>query len=168
MGRTRRRALAATALGVGLLTWFVVRGIEGRGGLLPPVPWVVALVETVLAGVVGVQGWQVRQYVQGHRPTLSGLRAARTLVLARAAAWSGALLLGWYGGQALRALAEPGRGDNADRAASAGGAAGAALLLVVAGLLAERWCRVPPPEDDEGGGRGVGAVAPLPDPPPAA
>ncbi|GIG27745.1 DUF3180 domain-containing protein [Cellulomonas marina] len=165
MQRTRWTALLGAAVGTGLLAWFVVRGVEGRGGTMPEVPWLVAVLEAVLAALVLGQAWGVRQYVRGKRPGLSGLRAARTLVLAKAAAWSGSLLLGWYGGQAARALAEVELGTNAARAASAGGAAGGALLLVVAGLLGEWFCRVPPQDDDEDHGPGARAV---PEPPPVA
>ena len=87
--------------------------MASRGALPPNVPWLVVVVELGIAAVVFVLGWQVRQYLQGKRPDLDALRAARTVVLAKASCYTGALLAGWYGGHVLTLLTgtdEPGTG----------------------------------------------------------
>jgi hypothetical protein len=102
----------------------------------------------------------VRQYVRGRRPELDVLLAARTVVLASASAYTGALLFGWYAAQVL-VVVTAGDLDIAGRrdvAVTAGISAVAAVVLAVVGLLAERWCEVPPPEDDDDPG-GPGASA---------
>ena len=63
-----------------------------------PLPgWVAIAVMVFLGASLLVAGWQVRKVRDG-RPdgTVSALRAARTLVLAQAAALTGSVLVGWY------------------------------------------------------------------------
>jgi hypothetical protein len=69
-------------------------------------------------------------------------------MLAKAACYTGALLLGWYAGQVLAVLGHLEIPANGQRAVGAGVAAGGALLLAVVGLVVEAFCRIPPPEDD--------------------
>ena len=59
------------------------------------------MIRSRIAQEVFVLGWHVRQYLQGKRPDLDALRAARTVVLAKASCYTGALLAGWYGGHVL-------------------------------------------------------------------
>ncbi|MDR3068806.1 MAG: DUF3180 domain-containing protein, partial [Cellulomonas sp.] len=129
------------------LTWLGVWALVRYDGRVPDVSWLVLAVELLIAAVVFTLGWTVRQYQHGRRPDLSPLRAARTAMLAKAACYTGALLLGWYGGQGLylvNDLVVPGNGR---RAVAAGLAALGALVLAVVGLVVERFCRIPPPED---------------------
>ncbi|QGQ20370.1 DUF3180 family protein [Cellulomonas sp. JZ18] len=149
MSATRRRTLVLLAAAVTAVTWWVMRMTVARGAATPPeVPWLVVAVELVIAGVVLALGWSVRQYQQGRRPTLNPLRAARTAVLAKASCYTGALLVGWYGGQALSLLTDADVPGNPTRAAAAGVAALGALVLAVVGLVVEHFCRIPPPDAD--------------------
>ncbi len=152
MHRTPLRRVLAVAVVTTAAATAVLRVVESRGGTLLAVPVVAWVVVLVIAGLVGALGWNVRQYTAGRRPELDMLLAARTVVLATASAYTGALLTGWYAAQVLVVLGDldiPGRRDVA---VTAGVAAGAAIVLVAVGLVVERWCEVPPPDDDEGGG----------------
>jgi len=147
---TRWRTLLLVAVGVAAVTWWVMRLVVGRGAATPPdVPWLVVAVELLIAGVVLSMGWAVRQYQRGKRPTLDPVRAARTAVLAKASCYTGALLTGWYGGQALSLLTDADVPGNPTRAAAAGVAVLGAVALAVTGLVVEHWCRIPPPDAEE-------------------
>ncbi len=150
MRRTRWQRLAAITIAVGALATWLTTWLEQRGPGMPQVPWLVVAVELVLAAVVLWMGWAVRQYQRGKRPTLDGIRAARTAVLAKAACYTGALLTGWYGGQSVAYLLDVGTPGKGSRAAAAAIAAGGALVLAGVGLLVEWFCRIPPPSDEEG------------------
>jgi hypothetical protein len=134
--------------------------VAGRGGLLPSVPWLVVVVELLIAAVVFSMGWAVRQFLHGKRPTLDPIRAARTAVLAKASCYTGALLAGWYGGQVLALVTDLDVPGNGGRAAAAGVAAAGAVVLAVVGLVVEWFCRVPPPEE----GADAASERPAPDP----
>lgn len=128
-----------------------LRIAESRGAVLLPVPVLAPAVVLAIGAVVLALGWNVRQYTRGKRPGLDPLLAARTVVLATAAAYTGALLTGWYAAHVLVALGDLGLDARRDLAVSAGIAVVTAVVLTVAGLVAERWCEVPPPDDDEHG-----------------
>lgn len=161
MRRTSVRTLLLALVAVAVAGWLLLRGFESRGVYLPAVPWVVDATILVLAGIVFRLGWAVRAYQKGSRPSLDGLRAARTLVLAKAASLAGALLGGWYVAQVLVVLPDLGIEPRRDHAVAAGVAALCSLVLTVIGLVVEKFCELPPPGDDStGGGRGV--VRPRP------
>lgn len=149
MAATRWQALVLALLGAGLVGWFVWRTVVDRGGLPPQVPWLVAAVLALLAGIVLWLGLAVRQYQRGKRPDLDPVRAARTAVLAKAAGYTGSLLAGWYGAQALVLLADLANEPLRAGALAAGVATLAAVVLAVVGYVVERFCRLPPPEDGE-------------------
>lgn len=161
MRRTSRARIAGLGLIATVVAFAVLRVVESRGGTLLPVPPIAWLAELLIAAVVGVLAWNVRQYVQGRRPGFDVLLAARTVVLAAASAYTGSLLFGWYAAQVLVVVIA---GDldiagRRDLAVSAGVAASAAVVLAVVGLVAERWCEVPPSDEDEHGRGGPGASA---------
>ncbi len=151
MRRTPWPRVLAVAVVAAAVAYAVLRVVESRGGTLLPVPAIAWLVVLLIAGVVAVLGWNVRQYTRGHRPDTDVLVAARTVVLATASAYTGALLAGWYAAQVLLTLPDLDIAGRRDVAVSAGIAAVAAIALAVVGLVAERWCEVPPGDDDEDG-----------------
>lgn len=129
----------------------VLRLLEGRGATVLGPPVLSALVVIAIALAVGVAGWNVRQFTRGKRPGLDPLFAARTVVLATAAGYTGALLSGWYLGHVLLVLGDLEFDGRREVATSSAVALVATVLLAVTGLVVERWCRVPPPQDEEGG-----------------
>jgi hypothetical protein len=136
--------LAATAV-----TWLGLDVWGGLGRREPPLPWTTAVFIAALAGGVIAAGLPVRRWVSGRRTRpLNPLVATRTVVLAKAAAYGGALLAGWYGGQGLVLL--PGLVEiRRTRLVIAVVCAVTAILLAGCGLLVQRWCRVPPPDDQD-------------------
>lgn len=149
MTELRRRSLAAIALVSLVLSWSGLRVWARFDASGPPLTWTPVLVMVVVSGAVLAAGWPVRQWTRGRRERpLNPLLAARTLVLARACAYTGALLIGWYGAQALSILPELDLPSRGDRLLVAGASVLASGLLLVAGLVVERYCRIPPDDDD--------------------
>ncbi|MFF1530530.1 DUF3180 domain-containing protein [Cellulomonas sp. NPDC058312] len=159
MQRTRVRTLVLIAVLAAGAGWLLVRVLGSRGLTLPQVPWPMVAVLVLIAAVVLGMGWSVRQYLRGKHPTLDPVRAARTVVLAKASCYTGALLAGWYAAQVLDVVGDLAIEAQRDRAGSAGLAVVGALLLAATGLVVEWMCRVPPPEDPD-------ATEPRPDPHP--
>lgn len=141
--------MAAVTVVVGALSWMGWMMARDAGILLPTPSWLAALLPVLMAGLVISAGLPVRRFLHGQatRP-LSPIRATRTLVLAQAAALTGAAVLGWYAGQIVTALSDLGLDHNKAVlwplvATSAGG-----LVLGVAGLVTQRMCRIPTPPED--------------------
>jgi hypothetical protein len=147
MQRTRWRTLLLITVITGVVGWLLLRALAGQGVSLPPVPWLVVAVLVVIASMVFAMGWGVRQFLNGKRPNLDPIRAARTAVLAKASAYTGSLLAGWYAAQVLLVLGDLDIAALRARAVAAGAAALGAALLAVVGLVVEWFCRVPPPTD---------------------
>ncbi|WP_270887237.1 DUF3180 domain-containing protein [Pedococcus sp. 5OH_020] len=141
--------LAAITVVVGVIAWMGWRLYLNRGHLLGPASWVSSVLIVVMAILVVAAGLPVRRFLRGEaRRPLSPIRAARTLVLAQAAALTGAAVLGWYAAQAAHAISDldlPGYRDLLWRLLAL---CVAALVLTAAGMLTQRMCRVEPPEDD--------------------
>lgn len=141
--------VAAIAVAIGMLSWMGWKLYLNTGQLLGPASWVSSVLLVVMAALVVGAGLPVRRFLRGEATKpLSPIRAARTLVLAQAAALTGAGVLGWYAAQAALAVADlelPGyRGLLWQLLALCAGA----LVLVAAGMATQRMCRVDPPEDD--------------------
>ncbi len=131
-------ALLTTAVAwIGLQLWF------GSGHALPGASWGGAVLIVFMAVGVYCAGLPIRRFLRGEatRP-LSPLRAMRTLVLAQAAALTGALVSGWYAAQALVLL--PDADVDSVRAAMLRSLAVCAsgVLMIVAGLLVQSMCRI--------------------------
>ena len=142
MSPTRWTTLVAISAFVAAFTcvgaWVVVR----RGGQVSETSWLVVGVELLIAAVVLALGWTVRQYQHGRRPDLDPVRAARIAALAKAACYTGALLLGWYGGQCAYLaldLVVPGNG----RRAIAAGLAGLAAVVLAAAFAFKAQAAIP-------------------------
>jgi len=144
---TRHRTVLLVALLAALAGWIGVRLWLSGGHEVPTVPWTTPGVMLLVAIAVLAFGWPVRRWTRGHRDRpLDPLRAARTVVLAKAAQYVGGLLGGWYLGLGLAVL--PTIDVEARRSVLWRAAASlvAAVLIWLAGRLVERWCRV----DDSG------------------
>ena len=143
--------LAAVALLVGLLSWLGWRLYLNAGHLLGPSSWVSSVLLVAMAVLVLSAGLPVRRFLRGEaRKPLSPIRAARTLVLAQAAALTGSGLVGWYAAQALHALGDLSLPDYHLVLWQVLAACAAAVLLTGAGMATQRMCRVdPPPREDD-------------------
>jgi hypothetical protein len=134
---------------VGLVAGWLFHRILDRGtGTPPTVSWAQPLALLLVAAILWATAWSTRRTVQQASRRLSPQQAVNRLVLARACAYVGALVAGFYFGYAVSWLGV----ENSDLAgqrlfrSACAGVAG--ILIVVGGLLLERACRVPP-EDDE-------------------
>lgn len=150
-------ALVTTAV-----AWLLLRWWDGMGHALPSASWgAAALVVAMAAGVVWA-AVPIRRSVRGKtRRRVNSVRALRTVVLAQAAALTGALVTGWYAG-ALLVLAANSDVESVRRAMVAPGAmVVSGVVLAVAGLVAQHMCRLPEDSDDPpvAGPSGAGAGA---------
>jgi hypothetical protein len=148
-------ARIANALLIALVSlavcWVLLDLWTGAGNNPLPLSWPAVVGTTALVAVVIAAGWPVRSWVKGRRERmLDPLVAARTAVLAKAAAYGGAALTGWYLSQALLCLPEL-VGARRDRFIVGLIAAAAAVGVSVAGFVVQHWCRLPPDDDDTPG-----------------
>lgn len=147
---TRTRTLLLLALGVAIVAWIALRLWSRGGNELPMLPWSTPGVMALLAVAVLVVGWPVRRWTRGQRTQpLDPLRAARTVVLAKAAQYAGSLLTGWYVGQVLVIIPNLDVEPRRDMFVRGLVSAAAAVLVWVAGWLVERFCRVDRRDDEE-------------------
>lgn len=147
------------------ITWLALSGAfvacvamiltSGFYGSLPPTSmgasvmlWILVLVCGVLA--VRIRASKEENRIGMDRSQLSPLAAAQYMVVAKASAWTGALVGGAYVGMALYVL--PRAGDLVAAHDDAPGIILAALggiALSAAGVFLERQCQTPPPTDGE-------------------
>lgn len=155
MGPTRKRDLTAAVVGAAVLGYLLVNGLYRW---FPPITVLTGL--SLLAVAIGEALWA--RYVRAKiadgeigpgRGRLHPLAVARSLMVAKASAWVGALMLGWWVGLLvyflprrswLRAAAEDTTGTVV--------ATISALALVVAALWLQHCCKSPydPTERGEG------------------
>jgi hypothetical protein len=140
--------IAAWAL-VGILAGWLFHRILDQGTSTPPtVSWAQPLALLLVAAILWGTAWSTRRTVQQRPLRLSPQQAVNRLVLARACAYVGALVAGFYLGYAVSWLGVDTSDLAGQRVFRSACAAVAGLLIVVGGVLLERACRVPP-EDDE-------------------
>ena len=128
--------------------WLFHRMLDRGTGTPPTVSWAQPLALLLVAAILWGTAWSTRRTLQQRPLRLSPHQAVNRLVLARACAYVGALVAGFYFGYAVSWVGVETSdlaGQRVFRSACAGIAG---ILIVVGGLLLERACRVPP-EDDE-------------------
>jgi hypothetical protein len=135
--------------GVSAVVAWGLATLATKGGISPlHVPFTAPLACVVVGVITLSLANSVRQYLAGKRPGLDPLRAARTVILAQASAYTGAMLGGAFLGYAISIAADWAHEPRRDAAIAAGIAALGGVALLVCGWIAERWCRVDPPERD--------------------
>lgn len=155
MGPTRKRDLAVTAAVTAVVGYLLVVALYRW---FPPITlWTGA---SLLAVAVAEAGWAgtVRARINdghiGDGPgRLHPLAVARSVTIAKASAWVGAVVTGWWLGVLTYLL--PRRGSlrvAGEDTAGAVVAAGCAFALVMAGLWLQHCCKSPdePPDDPDG------------------
>ncbi len=132
---------------VGLVGGWMLHPIADRAGTAPVVSWLQPLALLFVAGILGYTAYSTHRLRRQRPDLLAPHQAVNRLVLARACAFVGALVLGGYLGYALSWV-----GDEAELADEriwrSVAASFAGLLIVVASLLLERACRVGSDEPD--------------------
>ncbi|HET7799105.1 MAG TPA: DUF3180 domain-containing protein [Humibacillus xanthopallidus] len=132
------------------LSWLLLRWVTSGGAEMPSPGWVAIAVMVFLGAGLLVAGWQVRKVRDGRSDgTVSPLRAARTLVLAQAAALTGSVLTGWYLANVLVLLPNIDVQSQRDRITPFVLHAVVALLLAVCGMVVQWWCRLRPRDDED-------------------
>ena len=137
------------AIVAGVVGWIFMDWWNESGGGYFPLPWTAVAGTAALAVAVLAAGWPVRRWVRGRRDrALDPLVAARTVVFAKAAAYGGAAVAGWYAAQAITLIGEDSTALHR-RLLLALLATLSAAALSAAGFVVQRWCRVPRDKDDE-------------------
>lgn len=148
MSTLRFRWLLVVGLIAGL-AGYVVNLLATRNGYGTPTLPLTSLVTTaVIITITLVFGRRVQQWRNGRRDRpLDPILATRTLVLAQACAYAGALNLGWHAGIFVDQLTLLGvRSTVAPLWGSVALMAGGIVMIVV-GLIVENFCRLPPDDD---------------------
>ncbi|WP_445167335.1 DUF3180 domain-containing protein [Mycolicibacterium sp. Dal123E01] len=152
MGPTRKRDLTAAVVGVAIATWLLMHvlyhyfppitawtGLSLFAVAAAEAAWAVSVRAKIRDGQIGVGGGR-----------LHPLTVARSVVIAKASAWLGALMAGWWVGVLLYLL--PRRTELRVAGADTPGAivaALSALALVVAAIWLQHCCKSPgEPTDD--------------------
>jgi hypothetical protein len=145
----------------------MLEALAARGHSLPIAGWLTTVVLLVLCGVLLGYGLPLRRYMlesaeRTEHPSFAPRRhqidlptAYRTVLLARACAYTGAVVGGIFAGQAMFLLLT-GTGDPLRAILPTAAAAVAGIVLGVLGVLVERWGQLPP-EDGEASAESAGA-----------
>jgi hypothetical protein len=145
--------------------------VTNRYGIATPVLPATALATMgVIVAITLVLGIRVLRWRNSNRDStkkktaLDPILAARTLVLAQACAYAGAVLLGWHAGIFLDQLRVWSLRSDQGITWVALAMTGGGLVMIVVGLLVERFCRIPPedgetPEDGHRGRHARGEAA---------
>lgn len=150
---TRIAALVVVFLLAGGLGYAIVPLSVALNGSAPQVQWSSVGALFVIAIVVFFLANSTHRTVHRERRYMDARRAVRLLLLAKASAWTGAILAGGYLGFGLQFIDELNIPVPQERVIRSVCAAIAATLIVVAGLLLERACRVPKDKNDDKGPR---------------
>jgi Protein of unknown function (DUF3180) len=152
MGPTRKRELLAAIVVVAIVGYLLVSAVYLKR--FPPITVWTGLSLLVVAGAEAGWAFYVRSKINaGEIGEGSGrvhpLSVARSVTVAKASAWVGAVALGWW--IAVVAFVVPRRGTYPVAAADAAGAVVAAVsaaALVVAALWLQHCCKSPPEPPD--------------------
>jgi hypothetical protein len=146
----------------------MLEALAARGHSLPIAGWLTTVVLLVLAAVLLAYGLPMRRYLlesaeRRDRPSFAPRRhqidlptAFRTVLLARACAYTGAVVGGIFSGQALFLIVS-GTGDPLGAILPTAAAARAGIGLGVLGVVVERWGTLPPDVDAPAEGAEAGS-----------
>jgi hypothetical protein len=137
------RLVLLLGLVVTALAYLGIRIWNGQGGALAQTSWGALIVLVFMATGVFFAGLPVRRFLRGQaKKTLNPIRAMRTLVLAQAAALTGALVTGWYLAQVLVLLPEFDVASRRTVAIRLAALAAGGVLLATVGLVVQAMCRL--------------------------
>lgn len=150
MGSIRVAWLLLIGLVFGAAGWLINWWATRNGYPTPSLPLSSLLTIAAVVLVTLVFGLRVRRWRAGNRKrVLDPLLAARTVVLAQATAYAGALTTGWHVGILADQLTLVGVRSNLGPVWGSLALIAAGLAMIVTGLVVENFCRLPP--DDESG-----------------
>jgi H+/Cl- antiporter ClcA len=145
------RWLAVVGLVAGLAGWLVNWFATRNGYGTPTLPLTSLVTTAAIIGITLFFGRRVLQWRNGRRDRpLDPILATRTLVLAQACAYAGAVTLGWHAGILVdQAMLLPVRSATAPLWGSVALIVGGIVMIMV-GLVVENFCRLPPDDDGTG------------------
>lgn len=139
--------LLVTALVAAAAGWLATLATNRASLPTPVLPLSSMLTMGLIAVATFLLGLRVLRWRNGKRnKALNPIMAARTVVLAQACAYAGAVLLGWHAGILVDQLPTIAQRSNLSVIWLALAMVGGGLVMVVVGLLVERFCRIPPEE----------------------
>jgi hypothetical protein len=154
MGPTRKRDLTAAVVAVAVVGYFVTAAVYP--GWFPPITVWTGLSLLGVAAVEAAWGRHVRSKINdgmigdgGGR--LHPIAVARTVTIAKASAWVGALMLGWWFGVLAYLLTNRSLSVAVSDTPGAAVAAASALALIIAALWLQHCCEKPEDPPDSSG-----------------
>lgn len=127
--------------------WIAQRIASGAGVGAPVLHWTSLITMAAVSVLAFVLGFRVLRYRQGKATVpIDPILAARTLVLAQAGAYGGAVIGGWHLGILLD-LMGAGSTGSASLVSCIVMMVGA-LVMVIVGFVVERFCKLPPEDMD--------------------
>ena len=151
------RPIRFTALGLigvllGLLGFAATQLADRASAATPVLPYSALGSMTVIAVFTLALGIRVLRWRNSEKRTrmIDPIFAARTLVLAHACAYAGAVLLGWHAGVIADQIPVWAARATSPVVLQAVAMMGGGIIMVAIGLLVERFCRIPPEDGGEG------------------
>ncbi len=148
MKPTKIAAIVALAAACAAVSWLIL-GLVYRA--LPPLPWsgVPTLIIVALAEAYSGMLLRARIHQRPGTKPVEPIAVARTAALAKASAYTAAVIGGVAGGFSLYVAGSLDKSFPRHDALAAVGTFGAAALLAAAALYLEYCCRVPKQPDEE-------------------
>jgi len=145
--------LAVIALIAAVVGWLVTVLVNRVGFPTPVLPYSALITLALVIVIVLILGLRVRRWRNGnHERELSPILAARTLILAQASAYAGALILGWHLGILVDALMATFYGASISLLGPPAALIVGSLAMIAVGIMVERFCRIPPEDGTDSGG----------------
>lgn len=145
MGTTRKRDLALAVVGVAILAWLLMRVLYRN---FPPITVWTGLSLLAVGAIEAAWAMSVRAKIRDGQIGVGGgrlhpLAVARSVVIAKASAWVGALMAGWWIGILTYLWLRRAEQVASSFIPGTVVAALSALALVVAALWLEHCCKSP-------------------------
>jgi NADH:ubiquinone oxidoreductase subunit 5 (subunit L)/multisubunit Na+/H+ antiporter MnhA subunit len=150
----RLAALALIGVALGLLGFAATELSDRASSTTPVLPYSALASMGVIAAFTLALGIRVLRWRNEEKRTrmIDPIFAARTLVLAHACAYAGAVLLGWHAGVVANQIPVWAVRATSPVVLQAIAMMGGGVIMVAIGLLVERFCRIPPEDTDEAEG----------------
>lgn len=145
MNRLKLRTLIWCMLLGGVLGWVTLRLLTAAGRFSPVLDYTALFSLGAVCAVILFLGIRVKRSTLG-RSHIDPIAAARTLVLAQAAAYAGALITGWHLAPLITLVFVSGPSPTLTRALVL---AGSGILMMIIGYIVQHLCKLPPEDTDE-------------------
>ncbi|MCH6472209.1 DUF3180 domain-containing protein [Sinomonas terrae] len=148
----RLTALGLIGIVLGLLGFAAAHLSDRAGASTPVLPYSALGSMAVIAVFTLALGIRVLRWrnEETRKTMVDPIFAARTLVLAHACAYAGAVLLGWHAGVLADQIPVWAARATSPVVLQAVAMMGGGVVMIAIGLLVERFCKIPPEDNDEG------------------